>query len=163
MHVVVISKSYFHLDSCITFASKVHDYGLSEAVLVSTFHRVHDGKQPLHWCLKGIPEVGFYQEIHFFFKKWSVTRGTMKQAIGKFYIAIDQNFKDKGTRADSVYWLIERICQSGQASNTLMSYGPDKAVAEVKIMHTQVKECEEQVEQIATEYCELKRKFEEYR
>ena len=55
--------------------------------------------------------------------------------------------------------LIERICQSEQASNTVMSYGPDKAVAEVRIMQTQVKECEEQVEQIATEYCELKRKF----
>ena len=78
----------------------------------------------------------------------------------KIYIAIDQNLKDKGIRADNVYRLIERICQTKQPSSALMLYGPDKAAADVKVMRTQVKECAEQIEQITSEYSELKRKFE---
>ena len=131
--------------------------------MASTFHRVQDGKEYLRWSLKGIPEIGFYQELHPFLKKWSVTCGTTKQAIGKFYIAKDQNLKDRGMRADNVYRLIERICQSKQPSSSLMSYGSDKAAADVKVMRTQVKECAKQVEQITSEYGELKRKFEESR
>ena len=131
--------------------------------MASTFHRVQDGKEYLRWSLKGIPEIGFYQELHPFLKKWSVTCGTTKQAIGKFYIAIDQNLKDRGMRADNVYRLIERICQSKQPSSSLMSYGSDKAAADVKVMRTQVKECAKRVEQITSEYGELKRKFEESR
>ena len=138
----------------------LHHYGLSEDILASTFHRVQDGKEHLQWTLKGIPEIGFYQELHQFLKRWSVTRGKTKQAVGKFYIAIDQNLKNRGTRADNVYRLIERVCQSKQPSTSLMSYGPDQAAADVKVMRTQLKECTKQVEEMTSEYNELKRKFE---
>ena len=141
----------------------MHQYGLSEDILASIFHRVQGGNEHLRWSLKGVPEIGFYQQLHPFLKKWSVTRGTTKQAIGRFYIVIDQNFKDRGMRADNVYRLIERICQSKQPSSSLMSYGPDKAAADVRVMQTQMKECAKQVEQITSEYSELKRKFEESR
>ena len=114
----------------------LHHYGLSEDILASTFHRVQDGKEHLQWTLKCIPEIGFYQELHQFLKRWSVTRGETKQAIGKFYIAIDQNLKNRGTRADNVYQLIERVCQSKQPSTSLVSYGADQAAADVKVVHT---------------------------
>ena len=142
----------------------MHQCGLSEDILASIFQRVQGGDEHLRWSSKGIPEIGFYQELHPFLKKWSVTHGTTKQAIGRFYIAIDQNLKDRGMRADNVYRLIERICQSKQPSSSLTSYGPDlKAAADVRVMQTQVKECAKLVEQITSEYSELKRKFEESR
>ena len=151
------------VDSHITFPSVLYQYGLSEDILTSTFRRVLDGKEHPCWSLKGIPEIRFYQELHPFLKKWPVTCGTTKQAIGRFYIAVDQNLKDRGMRADNVYRLIERICHSKQPSSSLMSYGLDKAAADVKVMRTQVKECAKQVEEITSEYSELKRKFEESR
>ena len=129
----------------------------------STFIQVQNGKKPFRWCLKGIPEVGFYQELHPFLKKWSITRGTTKQTIGNFYIAIDHNLKEKGSRADNVYRFIEGICKSKKPPDTLMSYGLDQAGAdrcEVKSMQLEVKDCRDQVENITTEYCELKKKFE---
>ena len=64
------------------------------------------------------PETKFYKELHYFLKKWTVSRRTTKQAIGKFYMAIDWNFK--GMCVGNAYKLIERLPGSGKS--TIMSY-----------------------------------------
>ena len=139
----------------------LYGYGLNEEILASVFHQVQSGKEPLKWCLKGIPEIGFYQALHPFLKKWSVTHGTTKVAIGRLYVSIDNNLKENESRADNVYRFIERITKSDQPSNKLMSYGLAAGCAqEVKVMRTEVKHCTEQVEKMSEEYSELKRQFE---
>ena len=117
-------------------------------MLKSTFLQVQSGKQPLQWSLKGIPEVGFHQVLHPFLKRWPITHGKTKQAIGSFYIAIDHNLKEKGSRADNVYRFVEGICKSGQPSSALVQYGFDQGAMdkhEVKSMQLEVEECREQV------------------
>lgn len=91
-------------------------------------------KEPLKWYLKGVPDEGFYHELHPFLKKWSVSCGSSKITIGRFYIAIDPNLKERRMRADNVYRLIERVSNSHRPLNTLMSYGINATVADVKAM-----------------------------
>ena len=67
--------------------------------------------------IRGIPEKKFCVHLHNFLKKWPVSRRTTKQAIGRFYLAIDPNFSQM--RADNAYRKIERL----QDSTELMSYG----------------------------------------
>ena len=57
------------LDSCVTFPEEFYSYGLNEKLLASVFHQVESGKEPIQWCLHGIPNVGFYQKLHPFLKK----------------------------------------------------------------------------------------------
>ena len=92
--------------------------------------------------------------------KWHLKKKSSKISIGRFYIAIDPNLKERGLRADNVYRLINRIAKSDQPSSKMMSYGPDKAVSEIKAMQAEAKHCSQQVENLVSEYHELKSKFE---
>ena len=87
---------------------------------VQTFERIFDevliGNEPT-WHIRGIPEKKFYVHLHHFLKKWPVSRRTTKQAIGRFYLAIDPNFSQM--RADNAYRKIEQL----QDSTEIMSYG----------------------------------------
>ena len=56
------------LDSYVTFPKELHSYALDEELLTSVFHQAQSGKEPLHWCLQGVPNVGFYQVTPFFEK-----------------------------------------------------------------------------------------------
>ena len=123
-------------------------YGLSEELLESVLNQALTDEKP-QWYLKGIPNVGFYQELHPFLKMWPVTS---RLTIGRFYIAIDPNMKQKGIRADNVYRLIDRICKSGQPSNMVMSYGRDEGVADIKAMQVEAERCTQQVETLTSEY-----------
>lgn len=136
----------FIADACPAFPKGLCGYGLSEKLLSTVFHQVLDQKEPLKWYLKGVPDIGFYHELHTFLKKWSVSCRSSKITIGRFYIAIDSNLKEKGMRADNVYRLIERVSNSRRPSNTLMSYGIDTAMAEIKAMQKEATHCREQVE-----------------
>ena len=150
-----------HADSCV-FPKKLQGYGLSEKLLEMTFEQFLKEK-PLKWCLKGIPDIGFYQELHPFLKKWSRTCDLTKIIIGRFYIAIDFNYKQKSIRADNVYRLVDKISISGQPSSTLMSYGPDRTLTEIRSMQTEAKQCLHEMENLASEYDALKSKFENSR
>ena len=118
------------------FPLRLHGYGLNEELLASVYDQVLNKKNILCWQLKDVPDIGFYQELHPFLKKWSITRGASKISIGRFYIAIDPSLKG---RADNVYRFIERVAKSDQPSNKLMSYGFNEARAEIKAMKTEVK------------------------
>lgn len=95
------------------FPTELRDYGLSEERLQNVFIQALEGREP-EWCLKGIPEIQFYRQLHPFLKKWPVSYRTSKQAIGKFYCTIDPNLKARGFRADNVYRFIEIISQCAQ-------------------------------------------------
>ena len=143
------------------FPNKLYGYGLTEELLASVFQQVLHQHVPLKWCLKGIPDIEFYQELHPFLKKWSATRGSSKATIERFYIAIDSNLKEKGMREGNVYRFIERAIKSGgQSSKRLMSYGLDM---EIKAMQAETKRCIQEVEAVTSEYSELKKKFEKSR
>lgn len=145
------------------FPTKLHGYGLSEELLSSIVYQVLTEKHPLKWSLKGIPDIGLYQQLHPFLKKWSVTRDLTKISIGRFYIAIDSNLKRKGMRADNVYRLIDRISKSDQPSSTLMSYGSNETVTAIRAMQAEAKHCTQKIENLASDYHELKCKFENSR
>ena len=86
-----------------------------------------------------------------------------KVAIGKFYIAIDSNFKEKGSRPDNVYRCIERISKSQQQSDKPMVYVKDLYCKEVKDITSQLKQCNEQLIELNTECSELKQQFKDSR
>jgi len=57
---------------CVDFPAEPEQYGLTEEVLKETFSQsVEDWE--LCWSLKKIPTVGFYRELHNFFKVAFIT------------------------------------------------------------------------------------------
>ena len=60
-----------------------------------------DARSKGPWCLKGVPDVGFYHDLHPLPKKWSVSHRSSKIAIGRLYIAIDSILKERGMHADN--------------------------------------------------------------
>ena len=88
-----------------------------------------------------IPNVKFYQTLHSFLKKWPVTCTASKMAIGKLYLTIDKNMKEKGIRADYAYILIEHL-KSKHLEEEPMTYGisrDKKNSREVKFRHITLK------------------------
>ena len=79
--------------------------------------------------------------------------------IGKFYIAIDNNLKEKGGRPDNVYRFIEGVANSKQQPDKPMVYGKDHHQSEVKDMTLQLKQCTRQLEELNSECVELKARF----
>ena len=109
----------------------------TEELLERIFNQVLEGQNPT-WHFKSIPETKFYKELHHFLKKWPVSKRTAKQAIGRFYMAIDPGFK--GMRADNAYRLIERL--PGCVQSKIMSYGKVYAyltasTQQIEAMHTE--------------------------
>ena len=154
------------------FPPYLKECGLTEELLERVFNQVLEDKEPT-WHYRGIPEIKFYKELHHFLKKWSVSRRTTKQAIGRFYMAIDPNFK--GMRADNVYRLIERlpVC----VESTVMSYHgkaytdlaastkqakPMQAEASTQVleaMHIDPKSSAEQIDALTLECVQLKKQY----
>ena len=143
--------------------------GLTEELLEIVFNQVFEGKEPT-WHYKGIPEIKFYKELHHFLKRWSISQRTTKQTIGRFYMAIDPNFKRM--RADNAYRLIERlrVC----VESTIMSYHRKvytdlaastkqimqaEASTHVTVMHTEPKSSAEQTEALTLECVQLKKQY----
>ena len=77
--------------------------------------------------------------------------------IGRFYVAIDKNLKDRGSRADNVYRFIERVVECSQSSDATMSYGLDKEIVEVKALRKKVKHCTETLDKFSKETDELRK------
>lgn len=46
-----------------------------------------------------------------------------KTAVGKFYMAIDHNLKQKGSRPDDIYWFVEKIILSDEPDGNSVKYG----------------------------------------
>ena len=78
-----------------------------------------------------------------------------KVDIGKFYIAIDQHLKRKGSRPDSIYRFIENVVASSKASTDTITYGKDYTMnslqTEVKSLTIQLQEKEEELKALREE------------
>lgn len=142
-----------------TFPEELIVYGLDKKLLASVYYQVQNGEKILKWHIPGVPNVGFYKQLHPFFKKWSITRGSTKVAIGQFYMAIDKNLAEKRCRADNAYRFIERIAKCNQPPDKLMTYGLDKAVSEVKVVQAEMRSCTEQVQKLNMEVDELRQQL----
>jgi len=58
-----------------------------------------------------------------------------KEDIGKFYIAIDQHLKIKGSHPDSVYRFIQNVVTSKKTSTETISYGKNYTM---DLLHSEV-------------------------
>ena len=136
----------------------MYEYGLTEDVLLSNF-TASEAQDTLTWKLKVVPKVKFYKLLHLYMKK--EFPNSTKGAIGKFYIAIDDNLKTKGSRPDNIYRFIERAITSKRLLlENPMEYGLDMLHRrEVKVMKLKLAECNEEIEELTTKCSQLKDEF----
>ena len=79
-------------------------------------------------------------------------------AIGKFYIAIDRNLRER-SRADNVYRFIERVAKSTQLPDEVMKYD-DNSDIHIKSVRVELKQSTEKVETLSMELSELRKQLE---
>ena len=114
-----VSLVYFpYVGSDITFPLELNEYGLDEELLTAV-DQILSGTELL-WYLKGVPFVAFYQKLHTFLKKWSVTSKLTKATIRKFYVSIDKSLSSKGWRVDYIYRFIDKICKRGNPDELIV-------------------------------------------
>ena len=77
------------------------------------------GDTSYSWQLNATPRIGFYRVLHTYLKKQP---RITKVLIGRFYIAVDCNLKEKGSRPDNVYRYIDNITRSKRQSDEPMVY-----------------------------------------
>ena len=99
------------------FPTQLTDAGLNEETLEASLTLQGD------WCIKDVPTVGFYRCLHKFLVHWPKSRSMTKTAVGKFYMGIDHNLKQKGSRPDNIYRFVEKITLSDEPDSASMSYG----------------------------------------
>ena len=99
------------------FPTQLTDAGLNEETLEASLALQSD------WCVNDVPTVGFYRCLHKFLVKWPKSRSMTKTAVGKFYMGIDHNFKQKGSRPDNIYRFVEKIILSDEPDSSPMNYG----------------------------------------
>lgn len=99
------------------FPVQLINAGLNEEILEASLTLQGD------WCVNNIPTVGFYRCLHEFLVKWPKSRSMTKTAVGKFYMRIDHNLKQKGSRPDNIYRFVERVILSDEPDSSFMSYG----------------------------------------
>lgn len=120
----------------------------------------------VRWSLKEIPTVGFYRELHNFLRKWPQSCCLTKITIGKFYICIDPELRQKSmcSRPDNVYQFIERIAVSNKPSSAAMIYNKYAALkhlqSKVDAYSTEIQELSSKVMAQEKELTEMKREVE---
>lgn len=123
---------FVHIDPMI-FPEELTKYGLSEKLLnhiMKEFGGNHDNK--LSWSLSCVPTIEFYRALHHYLKRWPVSSSMSKVAVGKFYIAIDDQLKMKGSHPDCIYRFIDKLVSSAKASTDLVAYGKNFEVENLK-------------------------------
>ena len=111
------------------------------------------GDASLSWKLNIPPTIGFYRALHTYLKKQP---GITKALIGRFYIAVDCNVREKGSRPDNVYRYVENITSSTRHSDQPMVY----CIQGIKEMGSQLKKCSEKLETLNAECTALRQQFE---
>ena len=135
-------------------------YGLNEELLAQVFSQLgSDQEETLSWYVRGVPDHGFYQDLHQFLKKWPQTRKSTKVSIGRFYVAIGKNLQTRGFRPDNAYRFIERLTMSKHPRNSVVRYG--LVEPEVNTLQTQLKECSELARKLITDLDTLKKDHDE--
>ena len=119
------------------FPDKITNYGLTYELLSDAVEQGARSK----WSLHGVPNVEFYRKLHLFLKRWSRTRSLTKTCIGKFYLAIDQHLRERGSTPYNTYRFIEQLVSSDVPDRAVMSYGSDKKLSSLK---AEIQSCHEQ-------------------
>ena len=80
----------------IIFSMDLHNYGLDVDLLTKVYVEIKAKKKgSIPWSLKGIPEIGFYKDLHDTLKHWPKTCLAPIAELGKSYIAINKNLQAK--------------------------------------------------------------------
>ena len=152
-----------------TFPAELEEYGLTEKVLKAALFQCSEScASPidLSWSLKRTPTIGFYRELHLFLRKWHVAHAVTKSTIGRFYISIDQNIRQKHTsnRPDNVYQFIERVVCSKKPSSAVMFYGEHEQLKclkrEVAVCSSEIHDLSSKVAAQQKELADMKREVE---
>ena len=110
----------------------LHHYGLDVDLLTKVYDEIKAKKKgSIAWSLKGIPEVGFYKDLHSFLKHWVKTCSASIVELGKFYIAIAKNLQAKQMCVDNVYRFVEKVATSNLPRNTVVNYNFEKSTVKV--------------------------------
>ena len=76
----------------------LHNYGLDVDLLTKVYVEIKAKKKgSIPWSLKGIPEIGFYKDLHDILKHWPKTCLAPIAELGKLYIAINKIYKQVNT------------------------------------------------------------------
>ena len=133
----------------VLFPEELTKYGLSEELLYNIMKKFDENHNKLSWSLSCIPTVEFYRALHCYLKIWPVSRSMSKVAVGKFYIAIDEQLKQKGSRPDCIYRFIDRLVSSAKPSTDLVIYGKnfelENLQQEVASLSTKLQQKEEEL------------------
>ena len=122
--------------------------------ITSALSEVEAGEnEGLSWQVNTNPTIGFYRALHTHLKKQP---GVTKVLIGRFYIAVDHNIRERGSRPDNVYRYIENVTSSSRHSDQPMVY----YIHGIKQMGSQLKKCSEKLEKLNAECIELRQRFE---
>ena len=148
---------FFFAGPSLVFPQELLSYGLSEEVLTASFQQVCAG-EPVGWKLTCIPTIGFCKALHRFLKQWPLSSKVTKCKIAEFYMAIDAKLRAKGGRPDNIYRFIENLMKA-KASSKLMCYEtPEQKIRRLK---SNIGHCNKQLEEVTSEYMELKGQFQE--
>ena len=132
---LVYSLCTFNADSSI-FPMNVQQSGVSENMLQKAFLQCLEGGQDLCWTLAKPVTVGFYRDLHHYFRQWPPARSATQKTVGRFYLLIDVHFQFKkmSSRPDNVYTLnfVQRVAESSRLNSEPMYYGADVTVQQLK-------------------------------
>ena len=116
-------------------------------------------KGPLSWKLKGIPEKGFYEDLHRYLKCWPKTCSAPIVELGKFYIAIDRSLQEKEMRPDNAYRFIDKLVASTSPRNTTVSYNHEKGA--IKELKSDLKQCTDELQKLTADFAAMKLQLED--
>ena len=109
------------------------------------------------WKIQGIPNVDFYQHLHQYLKRWSLTKSATKTLLGQLYIAIDPSLEAKHSRPDNIYRFIEKVAGSQCLQPKLMDYNFKDEKMELQ---TKLKEHGTEMEKLATNFTSVQQELE---
>ena len=121
---------------------------------MKVFHQVQNEEYPLAWYIRGIPDHGFYQDLHQFIEMSPLMRKFTKVSIGKFYMSVDHNLKSRGFRSINAYRFIDRLVSQKHPRNSIVNYHTEESDSCLK---TQMRECSNLAQQLMVEIEELRR------
>ena len=153
------------------FPVAVQEYGVTENILQEALLQCLECPEvpDVRWSLKETPTVGFYRELHNFLRKWPISSRMTKIAVGRLYISIDPDLRQKRmcSRPDNVYQFIERIVASERPSSAQMLYGEHvqlkRLQKEVGVYSSEVNELSSKVVEQQKELEDMKREVENAR
>ena len=145
----------------VLFPKELSHYGLDVNLLAKVYNQVKfEKKGPISWKLKGIPEIGCYENLHNFLKHWPEICSASKVELGKFYIAIDKSLQEKKMRPDNAHRFVEKLVTSSLPRNAVVNHNIEKGTT-VKVLESELKQCNEQIQKLTEDFAAMKVQLED--